>query len=157
MPAEYLEVLPDLRRDMGKASVKKLDLAGHGQLVRELIADWKLRQGNAFSRGVPAVLRAVADIASERANLMAWQDVNAGPVILTRDEMLVGLHRAVSVERRTLYGPLRARSDGAVWWQQISTILQQWGFEAIWDDWNDTRFSTQPRIKAPSDQNDLEL
>lgn len=157
LPVEYLEALPTLHKALANLGGPRLDLKAHGEQVRALVADWKLRQGNEFCRFVPAVLRAVADIATERANLLAYTSPDAGPLILTRDEMLIGLHRAVSLARKEEFGMLRAGSKREAWWQQITDIMHGWGFEAVWADWQDGRFAHVKLQSLPPSRREADL
>ena len=133
--SDYLAKVPDPHREASRAAGgKALDRHGHGDRKRRLMDDWRARQGMRISNGVPQVLSALESIAGDIANLAAWRSTEPGPVTLNADEIRLGLHRAVSQERRDRFGPLHRVSD-ALWWQQITDVSHGWGFEADWDDW----------------------
>jgi hypothetical protein len=147
--SDYLAKTPDPHREASRAAGgKALDRHGHGDRMRRLMADWKARQGQRLSNGVPQVMSALEQKASSIANLAAWKSTTPEPVTLNAEEIRIALHCAISQERRDRFGPLH-RTSAALWWQQIIDVSRGWGFDADWDDWRVRE--RQPEPMPPSD------
>jgi hypothetical protein len=147
VPLEYLSHLPDPHRDAGRArSGPALDFKRHDESQFRLMADWRARQGQRVSNGVPQVLIALSEAASVVANLQAWRNDDA-PILLSETQIKRAWHCAISQERHDRHGPTH-RLKSELWWQQITDVAQGWGFQAEWDDWNS---ATSPFKKQPAD------
>lgn len=131
MPADFAPHLPSGHPRI-QTGGPKLDIAGHGDKVRRLMADWRTRQGHRGANGIEEVLRALEFIAEPIASVAAWGD-NPAPVVLTSKQLRLAQHRAISVQRRIDHGILPRTNE--VWWEQISAIAARWGIATVYEDW----------------------
>ena len=113
IPADFEAALPAPARD--RPRLQPLDIAGHGQRARQLMAAWR-----PSAKGVPEVRRALAHIARQAAHDAAWRD-DAKPVVLSQ-------------QRRAEHGPPE-RLSGEAWWAQISAIAARWKVATSIDEW----------------------
>ena len=147
--SDYTANLP-VDDPQAKGGGAKLDWQDHGRLVRQIMADWRRRQGERAANGVPQVLRALELIAEPLANVMAWSG-NDNRLLLTAAELRIAKQRAISQERYARHGALRAASAKAeVWWPQICAIQEAWGIGFAWDDWHTERRADQAQPIEPS-------
>lgn len=97
---------------------------------------WRAGQGAKIKANRPLpVFRACEHIAGLLAPMR-------DPLILTVDEIKTAQNRAISMERRRVYGPLGKDSDE--FWQQIAAIAQSWGITTARSEWESvTKTQTQ--------------
>lgn len=168
--SDYLAQLPDFSRDLAKAAAggKALDRTGHADRRKRLIDDWRVRQGEGVSRGVPQILRQLEIVARSGlpgdidpktrvrgAEEIAWE-TNGGPIILSAKQIRIAIHAAISQERVDRYGPLHRQGAG-LWWQQIIDVSHGWGIEADWDDWRTQAREPEPSNESPKSEDDIPL
>ncbi len=109
-----------------------LNFHSHGETVRELMADWRQRQGHRAANGNINVLRTLEFIAEPIANVSAWEDGPA-PVVLTVKQVRLAQQRAISLQRRIEHGTLPATNEA--WWEQIQAVAARWGIPVKYEDW----------------------
>ena len=102
-------------------------------IARKLLAEWRAGQGRRAANGVTEVMRALEFIAQPIAEMEARRETPQ-PVALTRKQVRIAQHRAISVRRRIEFGsPEGMAAD--LWWEQISGIAERWGIATTRDDW----------------------
>lgn len=129
--ADFVPHLPNGKLNL-PSSGPALDMKGHADRVRGLMAVWRAGQGLRGAKGVREVLRALEFIAEPIAAVRAW-DETPEPIALTGKELRLAQHRAISQQRRIEHGPPPKNPD--VWWEQIETIARGWGIETKREDW----------------------
>lgn len=117
------------------SSGPSLDVKGHGERKRHLMAEWRSAQGERGAGGVPEVLRALEHIAGPIADAQAWTRSEA-PLRLTKTQLRLAQHRAISQRRRVEYGP--PGRDPEAWWEQIAGIAARWGIRTTREEWETT-------------------
>jgi hypothetical protein len=134
IPADFEAHLPSgkLRVIPGGAG-PAIDVKGHGEKSRRIMAEWRLAQGNRGANGVREIMRALEFIAEPLADLKAWTKNDDAPLRLTRKQLVLAQHRAISQQRRIEFGP--PGKDPDAWWEQISAIAQRWGIETEREEW----------------------
>lgn len=119
-----------------------IDLKKHGAEVRKLMQSWRFSQGNRAAGGIPEVMRALEFIAEPIANQQAWA-AQPNPVILTRKQVRLAQHRAISMQRRVEHGRPEDYTP-ETWFEQIHAIAARWKIETVKADWE----RTKPEAKA---------
>jgi hypothetical protein len=109
-----------------------LDVKGHGDRTRRIMAEWRAAQGQRGTNGVREVLRALEFIAEPLASQKAWAN-DPEPLRLTKAQLKLAQHRAISQQRRIEHGP--PGKDPDLWWEQVAGIAARWGIETTRDEW----------------------
>lgn len=134
VPADFEAHLPNLKRDMGKDEAgKPIDLAGRKRRADSLFANWRAGQGTRASKGNPALMRALEDMARPLADILGWNE-NPEPLVLTRDQLKIVAQRAISFERMQRYG--QPPRDPAKWWEQIQSVAAGWDIHITPEWWD---------------------
>lgn len=132
IPADFEAHLPSGKLNLPKDSGPKLDVKGHGDKTRRIMAEWRQTQGTRGANGVVEVLRALEFIAEPLASMKAWRD-DPEPLRLTKAQLKLAQMRAVSQQRMKLEGPPPKNPD--VWWDQIDAIARGWSIATTRDEW----------------------
>lgn len=140
VPADFERHMPSIKIDDGKdKGGKPIDLAGRKRRADSLFANWRAGQGARASRGNPALMKALENIARHSADILGWQE-NPEPLVLTRDQLKVAAQRAISFERLLRYG--QPPKDCRIWWGQIHAIASEWGLQVTPEWWDDETAKT---------------
>lgn len=133
IPLDFETQLPARRVKMPGGPAKRLDIPARNDRMRELLTQWRRRQGDKASKGVPEVMRALEHIASLHASFRSWSD-NPAAIVLTVEELMQARHRAISQQRRIEFGSLPPKSPEA-FFAQVETIANRWGIATRIEDW----------------------
>lgn len=107
-------------------------MSAYRHAARKLMAEWRAGQGSRAANGVPEVMRALEFIAQPIADMEARKE-SPQPVVLTRKQVRIAQHRAISVQRRIEHGPPDMPLEA--WWEQISAIAARWGIATTQEEW----------------------
>lgn len=132
IPADFEAHLPSGKLNLPKDAGPTLDVKGHGEKTRRIMAEWRGAQGARGAGGVTEVLRSLEFIAEPLAGMKAWRD-DPEPLRLTKAQLKLAQSRAISQQRVKLHGP--PGKDPDVWWEQIDAIARGWGVATTRDEW----------------------
>lgn len=107
-------------------------MSAQRHIARRLMADWRAGQGQRAARGIPELMRALEFTAQQIADAESWK-AEPAPISLTRKQVRIAWHRAVSQRRRAEHGPPGNNADA--WWEQIEAIAKRWGLQMTRDEW----------------------
>lgn len=131
VPADFAEHLPKGHPKIPSTG-PALDIKGHGDRRRQLLASWRAAQGRRAANSVPEVMQALEFVAGQVAGILAW-NANPEPLLLTRAQVRLAQHRAISLQRRVEFGQLPKSNED--WWEQISAIAARWGIATLYEEW----------------------
>ncbi len=140
--ADFLAHLPSSTLKL-PSSGPRIDFDARRRRVASVMARWRGEQGEPLSRGVPEILASLEFIALPIAGLRGYSD-DPEPIVLSADQVRIAQHRALSQERRRLYGDVRSN---AAHWEQIETLAAQWGIDTRIEDW-----ASKERVREPSNE-----
>ena len=135
IPADIEANMPS-RRLFGGAGGGAIDFKGHAERKRAMLTEWRDVQGARGAGGIAEVWQALVSIAEARSHVAAWND-KAGPLRLSRQDLRLAQHRAISQQRRLEHG--RPVGDGAAWWEQVKEIAERWKIPVAYEDWTDRK------------------
>jgi len=135
IPIDFEKYLPSSAQAPAGGG-KPLDIDGHKERRRQILADWRAGHGARAANGVRLIMLALEFIAEPIADVMAWQE-QPEQLLLKHSEVKTAYHRAISQRRRGLHGAPPSNAD--VWWDQISEIAHQWGIETAREEWTQAR------------------
>jgi len=107
-------------------------MSAYRTATQKLMDAWRADQGKRASNGVREVMRALEFIAQPIAEMEARKEFPQ-PVVLSRKQVRIAQHRAISAQRRIEQGPPDMPLE--VWWEQIAAIAQRWGIATTREDW----------------------
>ena len=107
-------------------------MSAYRHVARKLMDEWRAGQGRRAANGVTEVMRALEFIAQPIADMEARKE-NPQPVALTRKQVRIAQHRAISARRRIEHGPPDMSAE--VWWEQIEAIAKRWGISTTQEEW----------------------
>lgn len=134
IPVDFEQHLPSLRLDLGSVG-PALDVNGHGDRTRRIMAEWREAQGKRGANGVLEVLRALEFIAEPIASQQAWKGDNTPPLRLTAKQLRLAQQRAISQERSRTHGPIMPSLKADHWWEQIEAIGRNWNIPMNRAEW----------------------
>jgi len=144
--ADFEAHLPK-RLDLGSIG-PALDVKGHGDRTRRIMAEWREAQGKRGAQGITEVLRALEFIAEPIASQQAWKGDNTPPLRLTAKQLRLAQHRAISQERNRQHGPIMPSLKADHWWEQIEAIGRAWNIPMTPSEWESSTKTMQMEAAA---------
>lgn len=146
MPADFADRLPSGKMDLGPDVGPKLDFEARNKRAIAMYGEWLREQAPRAAHKVPAVMKALEEIAWPIALVRAWNP-KADVILLSRAQVKVAIQRAISQERLKRYGLLPRAA--APWWEQIKTIADEWRIEITPEWWGkETAAALNPKQVA---------